>query len=172
LLTGRKRWKRGGLEAKSMAAAGRVKGSDSWHRKRKGKHVPPKRAFYRGKIEQPGEIFPRREGHARWLSCGRQKFAVSLAFLTVTKGKNSVHNLFTPWRPVPAASGERLETMQKCDKKKPELYFRPRAKKILTQKTTCAVGSFFPSSHFVERFFFANFRRNFSGRRCLTLIKM
>jgi hypothetical protein len=127
-----------------MVEAGRVKGTDSLHRKRKGKHVPPKKAFYRGKIEQPGEIFPRRESRARWLGCRRQKFAVSLAFLTVTKWENSVHNLFTPWRPVPAASGERLETMQKCDKKKSELYFRARAKKFLTQKTTCAVAHFFP----------------------------
>jgi hypothetical protein len=45
---------------------------------------------------------------------------------------------------LPAASGWRLETTQKCDKKKSELYFCTRTKKFLTEKRPRAVLRFFP----------------------------
>jgi hypothetical protein len=46
----------------------------------------------------------------------RGKVAAILTFLIVTGLGNSVHNLFTRVQPLPAASGWRLETTQKCDK--------------------------------------------------------
>jgi hypothetical protein len=65
---------------------------------------------------------------------------------------------------LPAASGWRLETARKCDKKKPELYFCSRTKKFLTEKTSCAVAHFFPREILPSDFFCENLAVIFSAR--------
>jgi hypothetical protein len=67
---------------------------------------------------------------------------------------------------LPAASGWRLETEQKCDKKKSELYFCTRTKKILTEKTSRAVPPFFPRDIFSNSFLVENFAGIFAADIC------
>jgi hypothetical protein len=61
-----------------------------------------------------------------------------LTHFSAAKVSGTVHILFTycPSRP---ASGLRLETTSKSDKKKSELYFLPRVKKILTEKCAATI---------------------------------
>jgi hypothetical protein len=51
---------------------------------------------------------------------------------------SSVHTLFTPERVPLAASGWRLETEEKTDKKKSDFYFSTGCKNFLTEKTLWA----------------------------------
>jgi hypothetical protein len=55
---------------------------------------------------------------------------------------NSVHTLFTPEVPLLPASGVRLETLEKTDKQKPELYFSTPQKNFLTEKNRFNVRDF------------------------------
>jgi len=60
----------------------------------------------------------------------------------VTKLMNSVHTLFTPDDPLLSASGVRLETLEKTDKQKSELYFSTPHKNFLTEKNRFNVADF------------------------------
>jgi hypothetical protein len=66
------------------------------------------------------------------------------ARLIVGKLLSSVHILFTRARLLAAASGRRLETAEKADKKKSELYFCARGKKFLTEKMSRAARLLLP----------------------------
>jgi hypothetical protein len=55
---------------------------------------------------------------------------------------SSVHTLFTPARHLLPASGWRLETEEKTDKKKSDFYFFRSRKKFLTEKIICLVARF------------------------------
>jgi len=54
----------------------------------------------------------------------------------------SVHTLFTPGDPLLSASGVRLETLEKTDKQKSELYFSTPHKNFLTEKNRFNVPDF------------------------------
>jgi hypothetical protein len=101
--------------------------------------------FYRGKMENIELRAPPRGERAGTGGAERENSVKNVGKPGVTKLLQFIHRLFTAPCPLLPASGRRLETAEKTDKKKSEFYFLIEEKKILTAKSTSARRDFFTS---------------------------